>query len=426
MMTTKKYTAAALAALLLALSMTGCGEANSASTGETPQAVNLTAEIEPQTVSGTEPDAEFLSAQTAFALKLMQETAAAKPDENLLISPYSMMQALAMTANGADGETLTEMEQTLGGIPIDALDSYLYYQRTTLPQAENSKCLTANSVWFRDEGDRIQVWPGFLQKMNDYYAAECFAEPFDTETKDKINAWCSDQTDGMIPELLDKIEPAVVMYLINAVCFDAKWAHPYEDEPYPLDFHALNGAAQKAQMMASDEYRYLEDAHSTGFVKNYEGGGYAFAAILPEEGMTPTEYLAQLSPDGLRDLLLNAKSENVRAVLPQFSYDFDHEYSAVLTDMGMPSAFLPDADFSRMAKTASGELFISRVLHKTHIDVDTEGTRAAAISAVEMTEEAAAEYEEQKLVILDRPFVYMIVDTATNLPVFFGVLNAVE
>ena len=434
----------ALFALLLALAATGCGTqpdhpqptaAAPAATEPEPEpavyelkAVNLTEETESLSVNSTEPDAEFLSAQTDFALTLMNQTAAERGGENILISPYSVMQALAMTANGAGGNTRAEMEQTLGGIPADALNQYLYAQRTALNDTAADVLKTANSIWFRHDADRIQVKPEFLQRVAGYYGADAFAAPFDRQTTDDINNWCRKQTNGMIPVLLSEpIPEEAVMYLINAVCFDAKWAHAYEAEPKPLDFTAADGTVQQAQMMYSEESCYLEDAHATGFMRYYKGGQFAFAALLPEEGMTPESYLAQLSPENLRDVLVNAEDGNVHAGLPQFSYDFDIELRSTLTEMGMGSAFDESADFSNMAKTASGALFINRVLHKTHIDVDTEGTKAAAATAVEMNDECDAEEpDEQKYVILDRPFVYMIVDTQTMLPVFFGILNSAE
>lgn len=411
----------ALAACMLLLRLTGCGTAEPA--GIT--AGNLTADVTVQTVAGAEADDKFLNAQTGFALRLLQETVTSKNGENVLISPYSVMQALAMAATGADGNTLIEMEQTLGGLPYDTLNSYLYTQRTTMPDSEGSRLKTANSVWFRDDEQRIRVLPEFLQNAADYFAADAYSAPFDETTRSDINNWCSNQTDGMIPELIkDKIPAEAVMYLINAVCFDAKWARPYEDDPRPRDFTAWNGQTQEAQMMYSDEHYYLIDEHAAGFLKYYRDG-YAFIALLPEEGMSPETYLSGLTAASLRDVLVNTIPCDVQAGLPQFSYDFDIEYSGILKEMGMPSAFGGGADFSRMAQTATEKLYISRVLHKTHIDVDTEGTKAAAITALEMTDGADEVTEEPKYVILDRPFVYLIVETDTMLPVFAGVLNEI-
>ena len=415
---------AMLAAAMLAFTMTGCGNVLNMAAGSGKTA-ELTEGITAQAVTGTEPDAEFLSGQTAFALALLQNAARNHEGQNVLLSPYSVMQALAMTANGAKGQTRTEMEQVLGGLPADALNGYLFTRREQLPAAQIK---TANSVWWRSDENRLEVKPEFLQTAANYYAASAFQAPFDESTVKAINDWCSEHTEGMIPQMLDQIPPEVVMYLINAVSFDAKWEKIYdEEEPRAMQFTAANGSSQPMELMRSDEQTYLEDAHATGFLKPYENGGYAFAAILPEEGMSPEEYLAQLTPEGLRGLLLNTQNVTVHAGLPKFSYSYNDELSATLAEMGMPTAFDDNrADFSNMAESTNGNIAISRVLHKTNISVDTEGTKAAAVTIVECSDEACAEDpDNSKTVMLDRPFVYMIVDTNEMLPVFTGILNSI-
>ncbi|MBR3042897.1 MAG: serpin family protein [Oscillospiraceae bacterium] len=424
-MKTNRVFASVLASMLLCSALTACG--NIQTVQPAVQAADPAAEIKPQQVSGMEPDETFINAQTGFALNLLRETALAEAGKNILISPESVMQALAMTANGAANQTLSEMEQALGGIPVNTLNEYLYTQRTAIPENENCKFKMANSIWVRDDADRIKLDPAFLQKNANYYAANAFLAPFDESTRLDINNWCSERTNNMIPEMLtEPISPDTVMYLVNAVCFEAKWEKVYEEEPAPQNFHAANGTEQTAQMMYSEEHTYLSDAHATGFLKNYQGGKYAFAAILPEEGMTPEQYLADLQPEALHAMLANAEQAAVQAALPQFSYDYKNELSGVLSSMGMPSAFdVFSADFSGMTGSQN-QLFINRVLHKTHIDVDTEGTKAAAVTAVEVNDECAAEMpDDLKYVILDRPFVYLIVDTETMLPVFSGVLNEI-
>ncbi|MBQ8921783.1 MAG: serpin family protein [Oscillospiraceae bacterium] len=420
MKTNKIRHIALLLAAVVCMPLASCGKKD----GQTVQAADLTADIKPQTVSGTDADDTFCLGQTAFALKLMQQ--AVKDDSgNVLISPYSVMEALAMTANGADGETLKQMEQTLGGLPIDTLNSYLYTQRMNQPNEKNCKLVDANSLWIKDKDNAITVEPDFLQTNMNYYGAGAFKEPFDQNTVKKINQWCSDHTDKMIPELLSGIDDTVVMYLINAVLFDAQWADPYLDEPLDRDFTAQNGDVQTAKMMYSSETRYLSDSHATGFVKPYSGGKYAFAALLPEEGMTVQDYIAGLTPESLRDTLENQQYGDVRAGLPEFTYDYDTTLSDALSEMGMQQAFDSSADFSRMGKTQTGYLYISEVLHKTHIQVDVNGTKAAAVTAVAMDSCAAPAEEEPKYVILDRPFLYMILDTETNLPVFIGTLTEI-
>ena len=143
--------------------------------------------------------------------------------------------------------------------------------------------------------------------------------------------------------------------------------------------------------------------------------------------MSPEEYLSQLTPEGLRDLFMNTQNVTVHAGLPKFSYSYNDELSVTLSEMGMPAAFDGKrADFSNMAKSSNGNIAISRVLHNTNISVDTEGTKAAAVTIVECSDEACAEDPDKtKTVMLDRPFVYMIVDTNEMLPVFAGILNSI-
>ncbi len=386
---------------------------------------NLTDGIRAGDSRGLEADEEFILGQTKFALSFLQKTA--EDGRNVLVSPYSMTQALAMTANGAKGDTLSEMENVLGGTSIDKLNRYLYTQRMNQPDEDTCKLLTANSIWIRDDADRIRVEDPFLQKNADYYDAAAFMAPFDQTTVRDINTWVDANTDHMIPKLLNEIKDGEVMALINAVTFDAKWASPYSEyQVHDVPFTAYDGTEQTASMLCGEEHLYLEDAHAVGFMKPYQGGRYAFAALLPEEGMTTTEYIRSLTPEHLHELLAEPVSDGVVITqLPKFSYDYSEELSKHFAAMGMPTAFTGTADFSDMAWTESGYLFIGSLLQKTHISVDEDGTRAAAVSAVMMSNDACF-LGEPKEVILDRPFVYCIVDRETSLPVFIGTLEKLE
>ncbi|MBR1899201.1 MAG: hypothetical protein IJ825_10030 [Oscillospiraceae bacterium] len=377
----------------------------------------LTRNLAAQPVETSSPDDAFVSSQNAFALSLMQKTA--KDGENTLISPYSVMQALAMTANGAQGDTLREMEQVLaGGTPVADLNRSLAGLRGQY--GKTSQLMTANSVWFRDD---VQVNDGFLQNTADYYDASAFAAPFDDTTLKDINLWVRTNTDEMIPKLLDRIDPDLVMCLINAVTFDAQWEDKFDPElTWDGTFTAASGAAQTVPMMNGETYGYLSDEHSTGFIKYYQDGKYAFAAILPEEGMTTGEYLATLTPDALHTMLSNPSRETVDISLPKFSLDYSTELGDTLQAMGMTSAFQSEtADFSAMSDR---DLYISAVLHKTHIDMYEGGTRAAAVTAVLVKETCVM--EPPKSVVLDRPFVYVIMDTQTSLPIFFGTVETLS
>ncbi len=385
--------------------------------------LNLTADIKSAEVDGKDADEAFVNGQTSFALELFKNTV--KENENVLVSPYSVVQALAMTGNGADGITKEEMENVIGGgIDFAELNKYLYTQRTNQPNDEKCKLLTANSVWTCDNEERIKVYPEFLQKVVDYYSAEVFKAPFDDTTVDDINSWVDTNTDHMIPQIIQELSDDAVMCLINAVTFDAKWRSEYtKEDVWKHDFTNYNGTVQQADMMFSNEYSYLEDENATGFYKYYQGGRYAFAALLPNEDINVVDYVNGLTPESLHNILSNPQEDYIKTGLPKFSYDYGTELSGVLSDMGMPSAFM-NADFSKLAQTSTGILYISKVIHKTHIDVFEEGTKAAAATVV--IGEAGCAAPPEKEIILDRPFVYCIVDTETYMPIFMGTLINLE
>ena len=410
-------TAALLCAAVLCMPLAACGKNNESNHA---QAADLTKDIKVQSVTGTDADERFCAGQTAFALHLLQETL--RTDEkNVLISPYSVTQALAMTANGAKGNTLAQMEQVFGSIPVSDLNRYLLNQRNGQQPDDSCKLLTANSVWFRD-AKTLTVQQDFLQNAADYYGADIYKAAFDDSTLKDINSWADSKTDHMIPQVLDAIPEDAVMYLVNAVTFDAKWADPYRGDQYTVEFTALNGRTQMADMMFFDEYTYLSDDRAVGFMKPYEGGRYAFAALMPEEGLSVIDYAVTLTPESLRGTLADKQDGSVRVGLPKFSVSYDAELSPMLKSMGMTDVFdSAAADLSGAAVSENGKINVSRVVHKTRIDVDAEGTRAGAVTAVEAVASGMA--EETKFVTLSRPFLYMIVDTETDLPVFMGVLT---
>lgn len=382
--------------------------------------VNLSERFEAQSAKGAKADEEFIMAQTKFALDLMQKSVS--EDTNTLISPYSVMQALSMTANGADGETLAEMEKALGGISIDKLNEYLYTQRTSQPNDENCKLSTANSIWFRDDSERINVLPEFLQKNKTYYDADSFKAPFNKSTVKDINNWVNEKTDEMIPKIINDIDPNVVSFIINAVAFDAKWMKQYEENQISSgNFTAYDGTVQEAEMLNSIESLYLEDDNAVGIYKYYAGKKYAFAALLPDEGISVSDYVAELTPESLNKIFSSPKYVNIECSLPKFSYDYENELSDDLQLMGMKQAFKSDsADFSRMSEIS---LYISKILHKTHIELTESGTKAAAVTAVELSNDCVL--IPDKSVAFDRPFVYCIVDTETSIPVFIGTLMTI-
>lgn len=391
--------------LVLALLLTACGNIQAT-------AKNLMGDVPARIVCLAEqPDRSTEAAD--FALKLFQESL--DGERNTLVSPLSVLLALGMTANGADGETLAQMEHTLGS-DVENLNYYLY----SLMDGQSDQLKLANAIWFRDHG--LTVKDTFLETNANYYQADMFQAPMNAATAGEINAWVEEHTDRMIPGIIDELDPDTVMCLVNALAFDAKWEEIYlEHQVDESTFNAANGLPRTVEYMNSQEYAYLEDENATGFVKYYEGRNYAFAALLPNEGVSVEDYVNSLTGTHLQEMLASPRKITTYTTMPKFETEYDAELSEVLKAMGMTDAFDADgADFSRMA-TAEYNIYISQVLHKTEISVAEEGTRAAAVTAV-IAANGAAPIEDYRTVTLNRPFVYMIFDCQENVPLFLGTL----
>ena len=361
---------------------------------------------------------------TDFGVRLFKANFSS--ENNTLISPFSVLAALAMTSNGAEGETKAQMEEVLG-MSVNELNEYIPAYVNGLENSESSRLLPANSIWFTAD-DRFTVNEGFLESNALYYNADIYRAPFDDTTLKDINNWVKNKTDGMIPEILDKIPEEAVMYLVNALAFEADWWEVYnKDQVWPAEFTKEDGTKEKIDLMYSQEWNYLNADNASGFIKYYKDGKYAFAALLPEEGLKMEDFIESLDGSELHEILSNPEETTVEAAIPKFETEFDTEMSEVLKSMGMTLAFDPkNADFTGLGESTDGNISISRVLHKTFISVAEQGTKAGAATVVEMVDEGAAFLEDGKRVTLDRPFLYMLIDCETNTPFFIGTMMHVN
>lgn len=217
----------------------------------------------------------------------------------------------------------------------------------------------------------------------DRYVHEVHAAEDIPDCKD-INNWVEKNADGMIPAILEEISSENSMYLVNALAFDADWRVFYSENEEGR-FTREDGERQNVQFMRGTEDSYLEDKKATGFMKLYEGGKCAFVALLPKEGVSVSEYIASLDGQSLNALLKNPKDTPVETLLPKFEIEYAAEMSKILEKIGMSRAFNPnEAEFEGLGTSASGNIFISRILHKTFFSVGEKGTRAGAATIVEV------------------------------------------
>lgn len=360
---------------------------------------------------------------TDFSIRLFK--ASEQKGKNTLISPLSVMYAMSMTANGAHNQTLSQIESTFG-MSIDELNLYLYSYTNSLPNNDKNGLSIANSIWFSNNAS-FSVKRDFLQTNANYYGADIYKAPFNQQTCNDINNWVKVKTHDMIPKVIDELQPDDLMCLFNAIAFEGEWMLAYEDKQIKTgNFTTEEGTKQKAEFMYDIDSYYIEDDNATGFIKPYKDERYAFVALLPRENVSISNYIASLDGKKISSLLENYQHACVHTAIPKFETTFNIKMVEALKSVGITDAFdFKKADFSDIGTSKDGNLYISNVIHKTHISVDEKGTKAAAATGI-MVAGGSAEPQKEVQVYLDKPFVYMIIDKNNNLPLFMGTLMSVN
>lgn len=399
----------ALAAILLLSSFVSCG----LQTG----AVELSDGYQSRVTLEGKPEEQDIAAIADFSVALLKQVK--EEGSNTVLSPLSLYYCLGMLMNGAAGKTAEQFAETLG-LSAEQLNKTLYL--LTQVAGDNGQLTMANSIWMRNEEHRLHVDPAFLQTNADYYGAQAYSAPFDDSTLKAINKWCERQTDGMIDKILDKLPYEAVLCVINAMKFDAEWEEKYEKKDiHDGIFHNADGSETEVKMLSSEENFFIRGENFTGFRRRYKEGKYSFVGLLPDETSGVGEVLAGLT--GETWLAAVTKSQGgVSVQMPEFTMEMSMELNEMLIKMGISDAFdAGAADFSAMGYSEAGNLFLGLVKQAVKIEVDRNGTKAAAVSIGMMKDGCAMLVENQ--VILDRPFIYAVLDNETGLPIFIGVME---
>ena len=383
-------------------------------------AEDLMKEIKPQKVEIVELKDEFIRSTADFSMDLFKQ--GYTKGKSSLVSPTSAYLALGMTANGAEGNTLKEFETLLGKYNINIKDLNTYYNTLSrkLTAINSGKLNIANSIWYSKDKN-LNVKRDFLQANVDYYNAFAYKADFnDPNTVKDINNWVKFSTSNTIDKIIDKIDGNTTMYLINAIYFEDKWKEVYEKNDVRKDnFELEDGTKQSVDFMYSQEDWYLKDDKAEGFIKPYKDGKYSFVALLPNKNVSIDSYITSLSGESFINLLKNKSKDKVSAALPKFKVEDKIQLVKPLKEMGLKECFDPSkANFTKMASSSASNIFVGDVLQKTFIIVDAEGTKAAAVTSFQMTGSMPSSHS----IILNRPFVYAIIDNETNLPVFIGTM----
>ncbi len=414
----------------LCIGTTAC--ASNGSSEETLTAETTEMQYSSEDIANIEYDESLmLTGYQNFSMQLFGEcSSAANAEENVMISPTSVMMALEMVDAGANGATEEQITQMLcPGAQNEELQAYTKDYAEQLQESEDVTMHIANSVWINQATLASQINNDYVEYLEDNFGALAKAVPFDNDTVEEMNEWVMDNTDNMIDKIVDRLSEDAALMLINAISFEAKWEEPYEE--YQIDdgeFTNADGTTADVTMLNGSSKAYYESDDATGFIQYYAGGEYAFVAILPKEEGSANEYAANMTAQSYNEFMESVSYDyDVETQMPEFKSEYEIVMNDILCNQfGMRDAFDPEkADFTNIAMLDEGNLYISTVLHKTYIELDRNGTRAAAVTAIQLDSCSADMPREIKSVILDRPFVYAIIHTSNNQPVFIGTMNTI-
>ncbi len=365
---------------------------------------------------------DVVKANSDFAFKILKS--AYENGKNIFISPASISAALAMTYNGANGETKEEMAKVLEFVGLDdaTVNEGFAYLVQLLNKDKNGVMINmANSIWIRND---LPVLEKFKEINKQYFAAMISNMDFsDPTAKDTINDWVKKNTKGLIESIIDdKIAPDSVMYLINTIYFKGQWKVEFDPEStYEEDFKINGKAVGKIDMMSSSRnIEYYADKEYQMATLNYKDDRVVMDFILPRENVKMDDFIKDFDTKKYNEAISKMYTESdVLFRIPKFKNEYKLSLRDALIELGMKKAFSGSADFSKMVSTS---VAISDVKHKSYIEVNEEGTEAAAVTSVEMKLTAMPSMEKVEF-IADRPFIYVIRDKETNSILFSGVFN---
>jgi len=365
----------------------------------------------------------MIQGNAAFAFALLRNTCGSGKTENIFVSPLSVSVALSMALNGAAGKTAEEMAGVLGvsEVTLDELNRSMADLETALENADSAVALTvANSLWSRKG---FELRPDFLRKNTEFYRAETASLDFsDPGAPGVINGWVNKSTRGLIDKIVDSVSRETMLYLINAIYFKGRWQAEF-DPSLTQDgvFHPAGGGEKQVPMMNQfGSFRYGEDPALQVVRLPYGGGRMAMYVFLPRTADGLGDLLRALDERSLGEWAGKLRSRAGDVSIPRFKIAYECALKPALQTIGMRTAFTGgEADFSNMAE---GDLYISEVKHKAVVDVNEEGTEAAAVTSVEIKATSVEAPMDRFAFVADRPFFFVIRDDATGALLFMGTL----
>ncbi len=369
----------------------------------------------------TPSEKRVIASGNSFGFKLLKEiTAVEESNQNVFISPLSVSMALGMTLNGAAGETFDTMQNTLDlqGLTQQEINEAYYSLIALLRSLDpNVDFRIANSIWYRNS---LLFEQPFIDRNKKYFDARIsgldFANPASLGI---INNWVKENTGGKIEEIIDKIDPVDIMFLINAIYFNGTWTYRFDKENTHADsFHISGGGQLGCQMMEQEgEFQYFATDQFQAIDLPYGDGDFRMSIFLPRTGIDIDNFIAGLNDEEFAGWMQQFSKQEGMLELPKFRLEYEKLLNDVLSALGMAIAFDPQlADFSNLY-SGTEPVSISRVMHKSFVRVDEEGTEAAAATSVTISFTSAGGQFYMKV---NRPFLFLIRENRSGVILFAG------
>jgi serine protease inhibitor len=364
-----------------------------------------------------------------FGIGLFTREAATAGNGNVFVSPVSVALCLGMAYNGAGGSTATEMAALLGAgsISLDEFDEANGTLAGRLSDTGAGVTLSiANSIWLRKG---FPIRKEFISRNGKYFRAGAF----ELETAREINRWVEKKTSGLIPSIIDSVDPADIAILVNAIYFKGEWTVEFDEKnTEDAPFHSPEGEIKVPMMRRSGKLECHENDLFQSVRLTYgngdpeagrAGGGTSMYVLLPAGGKTLNDLKSQLTPENWKTWTSSLARREGTIELPRFRAEYFSRLNGTLIGMGMKEAFGRRADFTGLCECAPGAVYISDVFHKAVIEVNEKGTEAAAATSITLKLTSAMPVEEPFHMKVDRPFLVAIVDDETGLILFMGAIS---
>jgi serine protease inhibitor len=354
--------------------------------------------------------------------KLINNSAAT--NQNVMVSPLSVALALGMTYNGSDGTTKAAMEQALdlNGMTVSEINIAYKGLIDKLASLDNNVVFNiANSIWYRNT---FSVLPDFINTNKTYFYAQVTPLDFDLPSaQDSINHWVADKTNNKIDKIVEGIDPLTVMFLINAIYFKGTWKYTFDKNSTALFPFTLKDNTVKQVNMMSEKADFMVLSNEIFIAAELPYGTSQYSMIVLVPYNNTDDIISQLNDQNWKTWLSQFKLiKDFSVFLPKFKFDYEQELKDILAQMGMGIAFTDNANFSKI--NPEENLYISAVKHKTYIDVDEQGTEAAAVTSVVVGTTSVGEQPTQ--LIANRPFLFVIKENSTNTILFIGKISDPE